>query len=188
MCYIYKITNLINGSYYIGKTSKSSEYRFEEHKADSKKAKNKHRHLYRAFNKYGVDNFIVETIATCIDNDDAIELEKFYIKFTNSYKDNRHYNMSPGGDGGSGKCSDETKAKIGKANSGRIFSEATREKMSKSSYRHPASCRPVRCIDTDEVFETVNSACDKYGLHRSNIAKVCQGKLKTTGGFRWAYI
>lgn len=37
MSYIYKITNMINGKSYIGKTNLSIEKRFKEHCRDSKK-------------------------------------------------------------------------------------------------------------------------------------------------------
>ena len=52
MAYIYKITNLINGKVYIGKTSeKTIEERFKIHIKDSKKEHCEKRPLYDAMNK-----------------------------------------------------------------------------------------------------------------------------------------
>ena len=58
--YIYKITNLINQKAYIGKTINSISERWKEHKRDCKRFSN--RPLYRALNKYGIDNFKVELV------------------------------------------------------------------------------------------------------------------------------
>ena len=62
MGYIYKITNIINNKIYIGKTSYSVEDRFKQHIKDSVKDRCEKRPLYNAMNKYGVENFTVETI------------------------------------------------------------------------------------------------------------------------------
>ena len=62
MAFIYKITNKVNGKIYIGKTEKSIELRFKEHCREFTKARSKDRPLYRAFNKYGVENFSIELV------------------------------------------------------------------------------------------------------------------------------
>lgn len=49
--------------------------------------------------------------------------------------------------------------------------------------RHKA----VKNIDTGKVFETIKAASDYYGIDNSSISKVCRGKAKTTGGYRWEY-
>lgn len=49
--------------------------------------------------------------------------------------------------------------------------------------RHKA----VKNIDTGKVFETIKAASDYYGIDNSSISKVCRGKVKTTGGYRWEY-
>lgn len=63
MASIYKITNKINNKVYIGKTNNSIQQRFKEHIRDSKKHSN--RPLYRAFNKYGIDNFTISMVEEC---------------------------------------------------------------------------------------------------------------------------
>lgn len=65
MGYIYKITNLINGKEYIGKTSLTIEERFKQHIRDSRRRAFEKRPLYDAINKYGVDNFIIEEVEQC---------------------------------------------------------------------------------------------------------------------------
>ena len=42
--------------------------------------------------------------------------------------------------------------------------------------------KQVKCIEDDLVFDSVREAASYYGLQISNISRVCNGKLKTTGG------
>ena len=48
---IYKITNLINGKIYIGKTLDTIEKRWKDHKSDSVRPRCEKRPLYSAMNK-----------------------------------------------------------------------------------------------------------------------------------------
>ena len=60
MGFIYKITNIINGHTYVGKTTKTIEQRLEEHQKKARQHPN--RYLYDAMNCYGYDNFSIEEI------------------------------------------------------------------------------------------------------------------------------
>ena len=62
MSYIYCIQNKINGKQYIGKTVQNIHTRFSEHVFESTKERGKQRPLYRAFNKYGIENFEISII------------------------------------------------------------------------------------------------------------------------------
>jgi hypothetical protein len=62
--FIYKITNNINGHFYIGQTRTTVEERFYNHTKDYSISKYQKYGLYKAFKKYGVDNFSVDTIET----------------------------------------------------------------------------------------------------------------------------
>lgn len=95
MSYIYKITNLINNKCYIGKTDiHTIQERFKEHIKDSKRYTD--RPLYRAFNKYGIENFTIEEIEKC-DIKDSCNREKYWIEYYGSFKNG--YNATIGGDG-----------------------------------------------------------------------------------------
>lgn len=97
--YIYKITNVVNGKIYIGKTEKTVETRFAEHLSNVKVGK-KQSKLYSAMKHYGVENFTVEEIDTADDRDSLCEKEIFYIKAYNSQDDSIGYNVADGGNGG----------------------------------------------------------------------------------------
>ena len=90
---IYKITNKSNGDFYIGKTIKSKEERFQKHKYDA--SYNSETYLHRAMRKYGFDNFIIEEIESQIEQENLNEREIYWIG-----KLNPPYNMTKGGDGG----------------------------------------------------------------------------------------
>lgn len=94
MGYIYKITNLINNKIYIGKTERTIQQRWAEHK---KKVSQLDLPLYRAIKKYGVDSFSIESIEEC-DNREIDQRENYWIKFYNSCE--KGYNCSLGGEGG----------------------------------------------------------------------------------------
>ena len=96
MGYIYKITNLINGKEYIGKTSLTIEERFKQHIKDSTRRDFEKRPLYDAMNKYGIENFIVEEIEQC-NNDLLNEREEYWIDYYGTFHNG--YNATKGGDG-----------------------------------------------------------------------------------------
>ena len=79
------------------------------------------------------------------------------------------------------KLSAETRRKIGESNIGKhILSpkhiEILRQKASK----------PVKNLDTDEIFNSVTEAMKKYPT--GNIYSCCQGRAKSAGGYHWEYI
>lgn len=94
MAYIYKITNKINGKIYIGKTEQNIEERFKQHLRDARQKTKEIRPLYRAINKYGSDNFIIEVIEETLVPE---EREIYWINQLNAYRNG--YNATLGGDG-----------------------------------------------------------------------------------------
>lgn len=94
MAFIYRIVNKVNGKSYIGKTEGTVEKRFKQHLADYKKERCKDRPLYRAFLKYGTENFIVETLE---ETENAVDREIYWIKFYETF--GKGYNATLGGDG-----------------------------------------------------------------------------------------
>lgn len=96
---IYKITNILNNKSYIGK-SEDIETRWEYHKTHYNYTKEYNKPLYRAFRKYGLENFTFEIIENLNYNYNiADEREKYWITYYNSYG-STGYNGTLGGDGG----------------------------------------------------------------------------------------
>lgn len=94
-CGIYKIQNKINNKVYIGQ-SINIETRWRHHK--SYPLSSSHYPIYRAFNKYGLENFDFSIIELCSVNE-LNEKEIYYIKKYNSYY--KGYNQTTGGSGNS---------------------------------------------------------------------------------------
>lgn len=93
MCGIYKITNVINGKSYIGQST-NIEKRWKKHRQPSSCKTNKV--LYKAFEKYRIDNFTFEIIQECAPHE-LDRLEVMYIEEFNTFKNG--YNRTLGGKG-----------------------------------------------------------------------------------------
>ena len=87
---IYKITNKINDKIYIGQTIRSLEERVKEHK------RKKNCSLYKAFNKYGIENFDFEIIEKCNSIEEMNEKEIYWIKYYDCLMP-KGYNLCEGG-------------------------------------------------------------------------------------------
>ena len=204
MAYIYKIENQINHKIYIGKTEHiNPKRRWVEHQTDSKNPSRNHRALYRAINKYGIENF---TFVVLEETDNPEEREIYYIQEYNSY--HYGYNETLGGDGRKylelpeqdickfylshslgetalyfGHDSDTIKKVLYKNNIS-IISGQERNKLNLS--------KAVAKLDknTDEVLEIYPSVleAERQNQCHSHIKDVCHGKRKTAGGFKWKFI
>ena len=99
MGYIYKITCKDTNKIYVGKSESSMETRWKEHcRAAFLPSHGDYNFpFHRAIRKYGIDNFIVETIDKTDDSEELKEKEKYWINFYNSYY--QGYNATLGGDG-----------------------------------------------------------------------------------------
>ena len=141
---IYRITNMLNGKSYIGKTGTNFGDRWDCHRAQLNGGYHDNPHLQNAWNKYGQDKFEFCIIKTVNDASLLNDLERKYIA---QYRSNGVcYNILDGGDGGfllGTHMSEETKRKIGEKNranmTGRKLSEQTRLKMSQSQKQRYAS-------------------------------------------------
>lgn len=90
---IYKITNLINGKFYIGQ-SIDVVNRIRDHKCPRSLLRGYP--IYRAFKKYGLENFKFETLEEC-PIEKLNDKEIYYIQVLKP-----HYNVNEGGVGNRG--------------------------------------------------------------------------------------
>ncbi len=134
---IYKATNKINGKIYIGQTVKNLNYRIMEHL--SKVKHNFNRGIFHnALRKHGIQSFEWSTIDIADSGDILNEKEIYWISYLNSKIPNG-YNLTDGGNGGSGhKLSEETKRKMSETHKGKIQSEEHKRKISEANKGKPA--------------------------------------------------
>ncbi len=93
---LYIIINDVNGKMYVGKTYSTLSYRFNEHIQTSKRDYAGSRPLYKAFKKYGIDNFNIHEIGKY--EEGVLELEEIKaIKRIGTFENG--YNLTLGGDG-----------------------------------------------------------------------------------------
>lgn len=176
MYYIYKITNLINGKTYIGQ---------HKYKKLNDNYMGSGVHLKAAQKKYGIENFKKDILVFNIVRKDFINLlEKEYIAFYRSiYK--AEYNITDGGDGFTGHCSEETKRKISESNKGKhYFSEEARKEISErqKGEKHPFYGKHL----SEETKRKISEACKgkpswNKGKHlseetKNKISKAGKGK------------
>lgn len=122
-----------SGKSYFGKTTKTLNRRIQYH---HQKSKNPRFHFPNAIKKYGINNFLWETVET-FEKESMEELQKilneresFWIQKEKTYLREYGYNMTFGGEGLAGrKLSDEHKRKISKSEEGRVFSEELKNKL-----------------------------------------------------------
>ena len=215
MSYIYKITNNINGKIYIGKTMRSIKQRWKEHLANIKKEECKNRPLYRAINKYGVENFSIEKIEECSDII-LSDREKYWIEYYNSFKNG--YNATKGGDGSpyiDRKLVIETYKQIQNCKKTaeilnihidsvyKILKSNNIERKSSQEISKECSSKPVYMLNKKDlrilkvfasmkeaakyIQEQTNNNTDLRGM-ASHIREVCQGKRKTAYGYNWKFL
>lgn len=184
---VYIHVNKVNGKKYVGITSLQTERRWK-HGYGYKR----NQHFYRSIEKYGWDNFEHIIVLENASLDVAANLEKKLIEKYNTTDSDYGYNKSTGGEasakGNKFNLSVEQKKRLSDALSGKPKSEAHKKALSQARTGQPniKKRKPVVCIETGVVYSGVNEA--KAKTHIEHISRVCNGKLKTAGGYHWRFI
>ena len=204
---VYKHT-APNGKTYIGITCKNP---FERWKNGHGYKNNVH--FWNAIVKFGWDNFKHEILFTDLTKQEACNKEIELISLNKSNNPIYGYNHSSGGEcAGSGVCkSTETRLKISASLVGRKLTdkhkqnsaaahkglkrnEETKRKMSEkakkrgvSEVTRQATRIPIICVDTNQIYPSINEAARRTGIARTAISNCCCNRSKTAGGFSWAY-
>ena len=212
MAYIYKITNLVNGKIYIGETVRPIKARWSQHKSRALSEEKGHGydyHLYHAMRKYGLENFNIEEIETCLD-EERYERETYYIDLFNSFDKNKGYNSTIGGKGvllyktedflnlwdqGLLICdiAKQLKCSKGTARQRLYGAGITREDIAARVGTAIAKrcAYPVLQYDYEGNFiqEWESAAeCGRNGFEQSAVSNVCLQKQKSAYGYLWKYM
>jgi hypothetical protein len=84
------------------------------------------------------------------------------------------HNLTNGGDGSSGYTHKEsTKAKIGEALKGKP---------------NPSKRKPVMCLETGVVFESIQLASEWAGVYYTVVSKAANGQIPRAGGYHWQFL
>ena len=182
---VYKITNIITGKSYVGRTIKSLEERWNRHCTNTSACMK----LHSSIKKHGQQNFVIEVLKHCksVEETCLIEIEMIKLHKTLSPYG---YNLTSGGEGG-GTPSQETRDKLSKALRGKIYgpiSENHRQKLSQAKQGTLGNHRkPVKCSN-GKTYLSAHDAAKDLNLYQANICKVLKGLRKKTGGYSFGYI
>ncbi len=210
MAYIYKITNLVNNKIYIGETICEIRVRWNQHKSTSFNP-NSHSynyHIHCAIRKYGIDNFKIEEIEQCAD-EERFKRETCYILLYESYKPEKGYNYVIEGEGASpyltqdflnywekGFRVKEIAEKIGchrATVSKRLHANGISDEEINKRFKEYVSQRDGKPVQqyslTGQYIKTYPStmSCKKDGYQQSAISNVCRQCQKSAYGYLWKY-
>ena len=78
---------------------------------------------------------------------------------------------------------EESKKKMSIARKGKPLTKEWRQHLSDTSPRK----RKVICITTNERFNSIREASEKFDIESTHISRVCRGKRKSCGGLQFKY-
>lgn len=144
-------------------------------------------YFYRAIQKYGWNNFEHIILKECCSQEEANQVEKFYIKLYNSTNPKYGYNIAEGG------AFQRTFAGENNPFYGKHHTEEVKQKLSEQ-HRHMHT-KAVECINTGEIFESAFYAAEWCGISKQGIQRCCVGGRPTAGKhpetkekLKWRYI
>lgn len=196
-----------SGKRYIGITSRKPEYRWNYGKAYDGNL-----HFFNAIQKYGWNNIKHIIIGQNLAKDYACKLEQELIKKYDTTDYLKGYNHSIGGEcGGLGVCfTEERKRKIGIAHKGMRHTDDAKRRMSKGHLGKPTwnkgrswderereifciaqkSRKPVKCIETGVIYNSIGDASRKTGINQCSIKDCCNKRKyhKSAGGYHWEHV
>lgn len=171
---IYRAINKKNGKMYIGQTTQSLKTRNSKRKYGSTAFDN-------AFNKYGEDGFIWETIDTANNINCLNKKESFWIEFYKTTNRAVGYNLQGGG--ANAYKTEEVKRKIGDAQLG-----SKNHMFGKKGADNPTSKRVIN-LNTGEIYNSGIEAMQSIGMKSEfYLYNSCNGKCSSIYGNRFRYV
>ena len=184
--YVYKVTNILNGKIYVGKTRDVKARWLEHVRAATYKRKNDYGYFHRAINKYKKENFKVEELESYETEELAFDGEKKYIKLLDARNKKIGYNLTDGGDGPSGlKCTEEAKINLRKKYKARFASKTKEELMEHGARTNKFNFE--QCIEIQKLYltkeYTITRLMEKFKTDNKAIKRIIDGSYATLKGY-----
>lgn len=170
---VYKITNTVNGKFYIG-SSKNIKNRWFKHTALLRHNKHENLHLQNAWNKYKEENFVFEILELC-ELEDLLIREQYYLDtllFAQEFihnKDKRFYelgyNLTPISNGDYN--TEESKAKISETLKRKYENKEIEKQNTKTVFQYSRFNGNLI-----KVWECINDANRHYGVTNLRSSKI----------------
>lgn len=165
-CGVYKLINKTNGKIYIG-SAIDINLRWRQHRNNPSSL------IGRALKKYGIEGFTWEIVEEA-KPELLLEREQYYLDTIQPFGDSGYNIARIAGNTLGIPCSDETKAKIRKKNTGRYVGEKS-VKSKTTTFMSP---------DGELImFPSISIGSKERGLHVSCMAEVARGKRKQYKGW-----
>lgn len=166
---VYCITNIVNNKIYIGSTSTNFRHRYLQYKSGFKRELDNQPVLYKAFKKYGFENFKFEILSIC-SKEDCIVTEQLYIN----------------------KGTDYNSCLIAGSLLGFKHKKDSKTRTVIGGLHHTAKKVYQFTIDGEYIQEYGSivdalKALNKSKKGSSHITEVCLGTLYSSFGFRWSF-
>lgn len=174
-----------SGKKYIGITKQEPNQRWRNGKGYKR-----NEYFYRAIQKYGWDNFEHKILYEGLSEDEANQLEEELVAKYETTNPQKGYNLHSGGL--HHEVTEETREKLSKSKKGMLLGEENPFFGKHHTEEVLAVIRKrVEQYDCDgnlvAVYKSMKEACEKTGVDKSLLTKVCKGKRKTAGGYQWKY-
>jgi len=178
---VYKATNIINGSNYIGITKNSLKLRKQGHEYSSRRGSKTYFHS--AIRKYGTENFEWTILENCNSIAQMRLKETFYIGFYRAkqvMEKITNYNLTQGGQGAYG-LSQEIREKLSEASLGRVFSEESKRKISLNSNMS----KNVICSITGRRWNSCADASRDLNVNYNTLRARLNGSLNNNTSLKY---
>jgi len=183
--YVYQITNLINGKFYVGKHKSARHPDKNGYYGSGKK-------IVAAIEKYGISNFKKEVLCYCSSNDEmAIKEAEIVTKDFVKRKDT--YNMHTGGFGGwdhylGTEAHKKSSGRGGKKSVKKLHQMLSEAKANNTEYYCNWYKNTVTSIKKRTCFDGwVNLSNDERKKRKKRLSEQSIGKKNSQYGTRWIY-
>lgn len=182
---VYIHQNKINGKRYVGVTADDPKHRWSGGAGYSR-----NKHFYDAIKKYGWDSFEHIIVADGLSRQQALSMERELIAEYKTQDKRWGYNITDGGEHfNHSQPSKKLMSENRKGKGLKHFSEEHREKL-RLSHKGGSKKRQVVCIETGEIFASINEASRAKGINKKGISGCCRNVLhyNTAGGLHWSFV
>lgn len=182
---VYVHINKINGKRYVGITSQVPEARWQNGMGYKR-----NKHFSDAIARYGWDSFEHVIVVDNVTKDVAVALERSLITEYKTQDKHYGYNITDGGE--HFKHSSESRSLMSQRRAGKGRGPFSPEHIAriKKNHKGGADGRLVRCIETGEVFPSINDAARAKGTNKKGVSGCCRKveHYNTAGGLHWEFV